>query len=142
MKPVRQTIFAANDPRGRGNCMSACLASLLEIPLAKTIDTTSNAVWLSWTGSIRRWLTGRGFKLLWLEVDDPRLDGAYSIGFGDSLRGPHLHTVVCKSGRMVFDPHPSDDGVEEILRHQLLAPLTEAEQREHDLTMIALRSAA
>ncbi len=134
MIPVRQTIFVATDPKGRGNCMAACLASLLEIPLHSAIDTTSDACRADWEGSIGRWLADRGLKLedIWPDESEPaELADAYSIGSGPSPRGPFWHAVVCKSGRMVFDPHPSDDGLVSLERHQRLAELTATEMQLH-----------
>ncbi|WP_158810444.1 hypothetical protein [Beijerinckia sp. L45] len=131
MIPTRQTIFVATSANGRGNCMAACLASILEVPLKQVLDTASDAVRDDWYGNIQTWLGDRGFRLVVIEPTDPRLAGSYSIGVGPSPRGAFNHTVVCKSGVMVFDPHFSDDGVVQIDRQEILLLLTEAERALH-----------
>lgn len=133
MTPQRQTVFALEHPQGWGNCQSAAMASLLDLPLDQVIDTASEEVRAKgfWQ-SVDDWLADRGLKIENVfEMDDPRLSGAYSIGCGPSPRGPFWHAVVCKNGVMVFDPHPSDDGVLEIKRHDLFVPITEDEKKLH-----------
>lgn len=146
MTPVRQTIFVADHPKGRGNCMSAALASILDLPLAEVIDLASDEVREGPRGffaSIDDWLGDRGLKFVswWDHPNDDELDrsamrealaGRYSIGSGPSPRGPFHHAIICKSGRMVWDPHPSDDGVTRIEHHQLIEPMTDAEKALHD----------
>lgn len=136
MTPTRQTIFVADNPHGRGNCQSAAIASILDLPLSEVIDTASdecraNGFW----ESIEDWLADRGLKTVWVfphrEGAQDRLRGVYSIGSGPSPRGPFWHAVVCKNGVMVFDPHPSDDGLLSIERHSLFVPMTEADIRLH-----------
>lgn len=135
MTPQRQTIFVATDERGRGNCQSAAMASLLDLPLDEVIDTASDEVrnggfW----ASIDRWLADRGLKIesVYPEDDANRLKGQYSIATGPSPRGNFHHAVVCKNGVMVFDPHPSDDGLLSIQRHDLFVPMTHAEKKLHE----------
>lgn len=133
MTPVRQTIFVATNPKGRGNCQSAAMASILDLPLDQVIDTASDecrdgGFWKT----IGDWLGDRGLKLVDVEPDDECLIGAYSIGCGPSPRGPFFHAVVCKNGRMVWDPHPSDDGLARIDSHDMIVPMTEVERKIHD----------
>ena len=132
MTPVRQTIFVADHPKGYGNCQSACLASILDLPLSDVIDTTSdevrdNGFW----GPIYDWLADHGLKVVHVGQNDPRLQGQYSIAAGPSPRGPFHHAIICKNGVMVWDPHPSDDGLLEIKMHDLLVPLTKVEKMLH-----------
>ena len=113
MIPVRQTLFVDTHPKGRGNCMSACIASLLELPIDKVIDTTSDEVRSSgcWQQGIENWLEeNHEMKMMLVSPSSSKLEGVYSIGCGPSPRGDFYHAVVCKNGVMVFDPHPSDDG--------------------------------
>ncbi|KPH79304.1 hypothetical protein [Bosea vaviloviae] len=132
MTPTRQTIFVADNPDGRGNCQSAVLASLLDLPLDQVIDTAGDEVRKQgfWK-AIGLWLADRGLKIVQAQPGDDRLKGAYSSGCGPSPRGDFWHAVVCKNGVMVFDPHPSDDGVRSIERHDLIVPMTEVEIRLH-----------
>jgi hypothetical protein len=122
--PQRQTIFTADHPKGYGNCQSAAMASVLDLPIAEVIDTTSdevrdNGFWKP----ISDWLKARGMKMVNVNPSNPLLVGAYSIGYGKSPRGNFNHAVVCKNGVMVFDPHPSDDGVVELNNHDIIMPI-------------------
>jgi len=134
MTPVRQTIFVDTNPKKRGNCQSAAMASILDLPLDQVIDTASDecrdgGFWKT----IGEWLASRGLKLVHMGPNDPRLIGSYSIGSGPSPRGAFHHAVVCKHGHMVWDPHPSDDGVLRIEAHDVIAPMTDIEIRMHQL---------
>jgi len=132
--PQRQTVFVADNPEGRGNCQSAVLASILDLPLDQVIDTAGDECrGAGFWPAIRRWLADRGLKMVSVDPGDERLHGAYSSGCGPSPRGNFWHAVVCKSGVMVFDPHPSDDGCLSIERHDLIVPMTEAEKRLHQV---------
>ena len=124
MTPTRQTIFTKDHPKGYGNCQQAALASILDLPLGEVIDTTSdevrdNGFW----PPIHNWLKARGLRSVFVSPGSPLLKGRYSIGSGPSPRGPFHHAVICKNGRMVFDPHPSDDGLVETLMHGLIVPV-------------------
>lgn len=134
MTPQRQTVFVATNPDGWGNCQSAAMASLLDLPLDQVIDTADAAVReAGFWHSVGKWLADRGLKIVnvFPEDDLDCLKGKYSIGCGPSPRGPFWHSVVCKNGVMVFDPHPSDDGLLSIERHDLIVPMTEDEHKMH-----------
>ena len=134
MIPQRQTIFVADNPKGRGNCQSAVMASILELSIDEVIDTTSDAVRDNgfWE-PIYDWLAERGLKMISVQPGDDRLKGAYSIACGPSPRGSFHHAVVCKNGVMVFDPHPSDDGLLSISRHDMIVPMTDVEMKLHEV---------
>lgn len=120
--------------------MSACLASILELPLDEVIDTTSDEVRdvIGFHEAISLWLGDRGLKL---EIvcpgegpeEEALLNGRYSIGIGPSPRGNFNHAVVCKNGKMVFDPHPADDGLLSMTYHEVIVELSDAEKRFHEL---------
>lgn len=115
MIPVMQTNFDG------GNCLSACLASILELPLADVVDTTPPADtegWSQWNLVIE-WLRGRGLTLWPMDgtllrlvetYAGPRLQPhppcAHYIGSGPSPRGSDYHAVVMYQGEIVHDPHP------------------------------------
>jgi len=121
VKPVIQTIFGDRV----GNCFTACLASLLEVPLESLAIDPDEFKWLDDT---QRALKPHG--LFYLEI---RLDVAVNyptyamkerlcIMTGKSPRGDFLHAVVGKIGHndadntviyeLVHDPHPSGRGIE------------------------------
>ncbi len=110
MKPIDQTTFGFPD----GNCYSACLASIFEVPLADTPQGLGRDP----IGAIRRindWLAPRGLSLVahtydarkaWLPPADP-----WVILQGRSPRGEFLHATVGRGGEVIHDPHPSRGGL-------------------------------
>ena len=112
MKPVVQTITSVEEG---GNCLAACLASLLEMPIA----VVPNAA-LIWRDGDDEDVTARGWALVrdWLETlgldiwnmgdgDDWRPEG-YHLGIYLSPRlAPATHIVVCEGSEIVWDPHPA-----------------------------------
>ena len=110
MKPVMQTVNGRH-----GNCMSACLASIFEcdisdVPNFYAIAGDDDAMW--W-GAVRDWLRPKGFGIMFLELRDPAhlsmFDG-WMIVSGKSTRGLD-HATVWKDGKMIHDPHPSNEGL-------------------------------
>lgn len=129
MKPVMQTTLGR-----RGNCMSACLASILEIP----IETVPNFFEVAgegvaeWWGALREWLKPFGFGVITLTFEDAGmwntlcLDG-YHIVSGPSPRVEgSFHATVWHAGRMVHDPHPDQSGIGRPETLDLLYPLDAA----------------
>lgn len=113
MKPVTQTITGPT-----GNCMGACLASILEV----SIETVPNFFDAGpddtdWWNALRAWLRKFGLGIVTLTFESPaqwmhlRLAG-YHIVSGPSprLEGMH-HATVWHAGKMVHDPHPDGTGI-------------------------------
>ncbi len=113
MKPVDQDDFTFTT----GNCFSACLASLLELPLANVPKFMAEEDWFR---AVNRWL--EQFNLRFIDIKwesnfaiDP-LVGGYCILTGSSPRNPEIyHSIVAlvdrnKEGQVTFceshDPHP------------------------------------
>jgi len=111
MIPVKQTKLH-NPPTTNGNCMAACLASLLEINIddVSCFEDMDETEW--WTAMIR-WLDGTGYGFM-----ADRLSGqynkefSYAIGCGKSPRGDFGHCVIWNVDGFVFDPHPSGAGID------------------------------
>lgn len=103
MKPVMQTRFEV----GKGNCLNACVASLLELPLG--VDGVPED-----KEALRAWLLDRDMGILWVHGTAMTWPGAgsFHIASGRSPRTPGIHhAIVCDfdpSGhlRYVHDPHP------------------------------------
>jgi hypothetical protein len=96
--PVDQTITGL----GRGNCLAACLASILEVACDEVPPS-------AFSGDQWRWLAARGYTLV--RVDPTALRGglprnAYYIMTALSPRADTLHAVVCYGDEIVHDPHP------------------------------------
>lgn len=131
MTPVTQTLLAEReDGHTRdglpGNCIQACVASLLNL----TLDEVPHfAVYTDWFGAMRRWARERDGDFTYFPFPVPeeyaetweiwadwgRANNAHVILSGPSPRGPFWHVVVGNVDReVVHDPHPSRAGLVEV----------------------------
>jgi len=108
MKPVDQSTFGFPG----GNCFSACVASMLEIPLADVPYFMADDRWFE---KFKRWLEQRGFWAVCFKLDGDWLPDGLHILSGKSPRDPEnpdaLHSVVARGNAIVHDPHPSRSGL-------------------------------
>lgn len=138
MIPVTQTSFYDPDAppdKQRGNCLTAVVASLLELPIEDVPDFVQDHVdhadenddagdWDWWT-RLHRFVTERGYQMCYLSpVDNPDWKGSpenwfpapqpgefYTVS-GKSPRDPRIHHIVIhRDGEMVWDPHPDRTGI-------------------------------
>lgn len=118
MKPVDQDIFI-NDPQGRvGNCLQACVASLLEKDLTEVphFAALSDDTWFS---EMCNWITDHGY-----EFDDTGdcVDFKnYVLAIGPSPRGVS-HAVIYYDGKLAHDPHPSRAGILDVKWAAIVRP--------------------
>ena len=113
MRPTDQTFDGE-----RGNCLCACFASILEIPL----DTVPDFGALhdsggSWTRALQQWLSpmNLGYIVVAPGALKFRIPECYHVIGGGSPRGcTSGHAVVGFAGKAVFDPHPSRAGLTNI----------------------------
>ena len=109
---VDQTILAA-DPTRQGNCLAACVATFLGIPLEEVPhfaeyqpDDEPHAWWHLLIG----FMAGHG---LWpVELADPgdAEPGEVVFAAGPAARGV-FHQVLYRDGVLFHDPHPSKAGL-------------------------------
>lgn len=126
MKPVYQSITAVDRDRGIvGDCFAACIASILELPLADvphfaqlSLDhevargTPLAEAWKNgtdWWYMTNDWLAPRGLSYLEFTQaedwhNDIRLRLGYHVIVGKSPRGDFDHCVVGRAGIVVHDP--------------------------------------
>lgn len=114
MRPVQQTKFGSPD----GNCFSACVATIFELPLDHVPDFKGDR----WRENLTDWLfsnyslvpqfiqTKLGGGLI-VQTEIPHL--IYSIACGPGPRGPR-HSVVRLGPSMAWDPHPDATGLKEM----------------------------
>lgn len=113
MKPVDQTTFG----HPGGNCFSACVASILGLPISEVpyFMGEPGEPGGKWAGRLSEFLRPRGYYALHFNIDPERLDRevlwpeGYFIRCGKSARGDHA--VVAKGAEVVHDPHPSRAGL-------------------------------
>ncbi len=116
MKPVDQTTFGVPG----GNCFSACVASLLELPIEEVPHFGSDDTW--WA-TFQAWLKTRDLYAVLFKVDsDEQRPPGLHIVSGRSPRHSALHAVVGEGAKIVHDPHPSRDGLVSIDDVVLLVP--------------------
>lgn len=103
MKPVMQTTFGFPG----GNCFSACVASLLHLPI-EDVPYFMGAD-DKWWDMFLAWLEPRGYYAICFPLRaDQALPGYYVLS-GRSPRGTadaDLHSVVARGLKIVHDPSP------------------------------------
>lgn len=112
----------------RGDCFSACIAALLELPL-EAVPFFNSPTALDSIGDLQLWLQKRGLSALWVALASPdarlcaRLAvGTYFIAHGDSPRGNWQHAVIGRytdegeGWEMVHDPNPEGGGIKQLRR--------------------------
>jgi hypothetical protein len=106
MIPVDQTVMGK-----MGNCMAACIASVLEIPLEEVPECHGGV----WVQRHMDWLAERNLQLVNMPITSDRrkeTGEAYFFYYGYCLltakspRTEGYHCVVVKDGAIVHDPHP------------------------------------
>lgn len=113
MRCIDQTTFG----HPGGNCFSACVASILELPL-EDVPYFMAEPEDQWYARFETWLECRDmYPLMQPLPDGPRgwAPSGFHILSGHSPRKPDdpeaLHSVVGYHGRILHDPHPSRAGL-------------------------------
>jgi hypothetical protein len=126
MTEVKQTTFGDH-----GNCFSACIASLFELPLSDIPDFCSLPP--DWWGFFQNWLKERGLCAIEVRLEPKCLvwsEGCNCILSGISPReNGRFHSVIAKTTHSgfeyVFDPHHDNTFLLGEPTHALfLVPLT------------------
>ncbi len=114
MMRQRQTVFGGGDEGAEpGNCFAACVATLLDLELAEVPNFVALPENESWWLPFSKWCLERG--LVPLRLEPSGISWAYNaliIANGQGPRG-RRHSVCWLDDAMVWDPHPSDDGLVE-----------------------------
>lgn len=121
MIPVDQTITGP-----KGNCMSACIASLLHLPIehvARFIREPEDTHIFQWADRLDDFLEPYGLYALHFAADPERaaFPGVLHIMTGISPRG-RPHAVIGKGRCIVHDPHPDKTGLVSVDGFCLLVP--------------------
>jgi hypothetical protein len=105
--PVDQTTHGPTT----GNCFSACVASILELPISEVPFFMAPEQW--WPPFVE-WCAMRGYDAVYFPNTE-YVPLGYSIVGGPSYRWPgKLHACVALDGVVVHDPHPSKLGLPEV----------------------------
>jgi hypothetical protein len=112
MKPVNQTILDFE----HGNCMQACVASILELPLEDVPNFMQDGP-DQFNFHLDKFCLSLNLTTLDVVLENNNLDlieNCYVIATGKSPRGTeakHRHAVVWFNGEIIHDPHPSRSGL-------------------------------
>lgn len=111
MRKVSQTITIGDGSGRPGNCLSAAVASLLDLPL----DEVPHFLEMDgpWDVEVERFARSHGYRLAERPPDDAAPD--FGLAYGHTRRGPALHAVVVHGGEVVWDPHPERSGLTSVL---------------------------
>lgn len=99
MKPVFQTVI----DEVRGNCLPACIASLLEWHIDDVPHFLDRITWLR---QYQSWLGGLGYQF---EKTHEQPTSGYYIAALPSVMEGRTHAVIASAGRVVFDPNPRSE---------------------------------
>jgi hypothetical protein len=147
MKPIHQTKFEA----GNGNCLLACVASVLERPIASIPDF--NLSGCGWFGEMYEWCTNEGIGLVLISPCDLESSLFYNLhaillfsvpGFPDEN-----HAIIGKCVRVAslqdeindkwkwkcvehFDPNPRGVTVGELQHMIVLIPNSQPSPPEQE----------
>ncbi len=115
---VEQTILHDPEKKNYGNCMQACVASLLNIPLNDVPHFHHDGCdAVTFWDRVESFVEGLGFVINWGHQYD-----CLSIASGPTIRGTN-HCVVVKEDKVIHDPHPSKAGLKETTHHFSLIPV-------------------
>lgn len=111
-----------------GNCLMACIASILEVPMDPDFEMGDNWWQRCWDFS-----ESLGQRIACISATAEGIaPSGYTIATGDGPRG-YLHCVVVQDGRIVHDPHPAGGGIANVRDFIYFVPLckTDLPLRRH-----------
>ena len=95
-----------------GNCLAACVASILHLPLEQMPDHYLNEhgdVAERWLDVWCDFLAPFGLSMVWYDYDHGRVPRGYAIAALKIKDQEQTHAVVCYNGDIVFDPVAGHD---------------------------------
>lgn len=115
-----------------GDCWRCCIAAILQVP-AEVVPHFVQEFGSSYEAEAQRWLNSQGFYLLQSDRDIwfprfassdfrglPIIESGYTVR---SKRPGATHAVVTIDRKMVYDPHPSNDGLLCTTRFEMVLPM-------------------
>ena len=127
MTPADQTTFGYKRfPFRAGNCLSACVASILDIPTDAVPDfiDKDDRYEHTWLMRLNAWLAREGLCVWHYSITDLSECADfcdYYIAWGNSVKY-NLHAVVAKRNCIVHDPHPSRTGLRTVSGAIVITP--------------------
>lgn len=119
MIPVDQEFLHDPDAGTVGDCFRACIASVLEVPIAAVPHFA--LLGNRWSLVAIRYCEGLSRDLIWQQGEPP--EDVWAIVTVQSPRSDDLrHSVIYRGGVMVHDPHPSRAGGKPLGSFFMLSP--------------------
>lgn len=119
MKPVDQEFLHDPENNSVGDCFRACIASVLEVPVAAVPHFA--LLGNRWSLVAENYCESLGRELLWSDGKPP--EKLHAIVTVQSPRNTDVrHSVVYHGGEMVHDPHPDKSGGKPIGGYFYLEP--------------------
>lgn len=120
MTPCKQTRFSNDDDapiREVGNCLIACVASLMDKESAEDIFQIQEHFHKKfWTDILVDEIVKEGYTPIGLEGH--QYNDEYYIVYGYTNRSDIIpHACIYQNGKLVHDPHPDNTGVINIFRY-------------------------
>jgi hypothetical protein len=134
MIPVIQTKVVVKNSNGdtvvRGNCFAAVIASFMEVPITEVpnVEVLFDNDKISWYGVMQAWLNNKGYEIatnssfsVFHKNDYNEIGASNAFSYAKdrmyivtamSPRGVY-HCCIYKNGKLIHDPHPSNDGIDE-----------------------------
>lgn len=126
MTPIMQTRFGE-----RGNCLAACVATVLGVPLERVDFSCADYPAGRWRDKLADLLRPLGFAHYYGEGGET-FCGAVHIAHGPRRcrdgrdKITMTHACVYRDGELIHDPHPDSHGLERVSSLSLLLPLEPA----------------
>ncbi len=119
MKPVIQRNRHKPEEGIKGDCLRACICSLLELSDENVPNFVEKETWRE---DVAEFLASNGYEMECYNRR-PLAYGGYYMAIGISPRG-FPHAVIHKMGKLVHDPHPDGGGVESITDYCILVKIS------------------
>lgn len=113
--PAGTASQAVNAGHPAGDCLRACVASLLDLDLdavphfVQYVEHPAGTDSHLWWWALVGFCSAHGWKIRYAPEPEPA-PGGWALADGMSPRG-HMHVVVACDGIVVHDPHPSGAGL-------------------------------
>ncbi len=109
LRRVDQTTFGTDwEADDCGNCLQACLATVLGLPL-EDVPHFVHLYGDEWLQEMQKWLRPRGLGVM--RAEEGTKPEGFQLMNGQSPRGDFGHVIVSQDGQHYHDPHPSREGV-------------------------------
>lgn len=113
-----QTILHDPDKKQYGNCMQACVASLLDLPMEEVPHFHHDGCDApTFWERVEEFFLSKGYVMSYGNMYD-----CINISSGPSKRGT-THCVLTQQDKLLHDPHPSRNGLIEVTHNYHVVPI-------------------